>query len=99
MLSNDVKALIIATVELYSAVPLTQAIIDEGLKKLTEAKQLLLNQDDKPSITVNEEEIPYIQINYYSPKIEDTEDVIIPFYATDFYQKNICKMIIQKNSN
>ena len=87
MLSNDVKALIIATVELYSTVPITQAIIDDGVKKLTEAKSLLLNQDDKPSITVNEEEIPYIQINYYSPKIEDTEDVIIPFYATDFYQK------------
>ena len=87
MLSGDVRALIIATVELYSTVPLTQAIIDDGVKKLTEAKSLLLNQDDKPSITVNEEEIPYIQINYYSPKIEDTEDVIIPFYATDFYQK------------
>ena len=42
---------------------------------------------DKHSVTINEEEIPYIQINYYSPKIEDTEDVIIPFYATDFYQK------------
>lgn len=87
MLSNDVRALIIATVELYSTVPLTQAIIDDGVKKLTEAKSLLLNQEDKPSITINEEEIPYIQINYYSPKIEDTEDVIIPFYATDFYQK------------
>ena len=83
MLNRDVKALIIATVELYSTAPLTQAIIDAGVKKLTEAK-LLLNQDDKPSITINEEEIPYIQINYYSPKIEDTEDVIIPLYATDF---------------
>ena len=28
MLSSDVKALILATVELYSTVPLTQAIID-----------------------------------------------------------------------
>ena len=54
MLNCDVRALIIATVELYSTVPLTQAIIDDGVKKLTEAKSLLLNQDDKPSITVNE---------------------------------------------
>ena len=86
MLNRDVKALIIATVELYSTAPLTQAIIDAGVKKLTEAK-LLLNKENRPSIPINEEEIPYIQINYYSPKIEDTEDVIIPFYATDFYQK------------
>ena len=87
MLNSDVKALIIATVELYSTVPLTQAIIDAGVKKLTEAKSLLLNQNDKPSVTINEEEIPFICINYYSPRMEDTQDIIIPFYATDFYQK------------
>mgnify|MGYP006388181821 FL=1 len=32
MLSGDVRALIIATVELYSTVPLTQLIIDEGVE-------------------------------------------------------------------
>ena len=86
MLNSDVKALIIATVELYSTVPLTQAIIDAGVKKLTEAK-LLLNKENKPSEEINEEEIPFICINYYSPRMEDTQDIIIPFYATDFYQK------------
>ncbi len=86
MLSGEVRALIIATVELYSTVPLTQAIIDDGVKKLTEAK-LLLSKENKPSEEINEEEIPYIQINYYSPRMEDTQDIIIPFYATDFYQK------------
>ena len=63
MLNSDVKALIIAAVELYSTVPLTQAIIDDGVKKLTEAK-LLLSKENKPSEEINEEEIPYIQINY-----------------------------------
>lgn len=68
MLSGDIKALIIATVELYSTVPLTQAIIDEGVKKLTEAKQLLLNQDtditlEKTfSIDVPDSEVPYNDI-------------------------------------
>ena len=65
MLNRDVKTLIIAAVELYSTAPLTQAIIDAGVKKLTEAKSLLLNQNDKPSVTINEEEIPFICINYY----------------------------------
>ena len=45
MLSGDVRALIIATVELYSTVPLTQSIIDEGVLKLEEAKELLLGQE------------------------------------------------------
>ena len=30
-------------------------------------------------------------MNYYSPRMEDTQDVIIPFYATDFYQKEYLK--------
>ena len=46
MLSNDVKALIIETVELYSTVPLTQSIIDDGVEKLTKAKELLIKLPD-----------------------------------------------------
>ena len=49
MLSNEIKALISATVELYSTVPLTQALIDEGTNKLTKAKELLLSQKEEPS--------------------------------------------------
>ena len=47
MLSNEIKALISAAVELYSTAPLTQALIDEGTNKLIEAKTLLLNQEEK----------------------------------------------------
>ena len=46
MLSSDVKALILATVELYSTVPLTQAIIDDGVEKLTKVKELLIKLPD-----------------------------------------------------
>lgn len=38
-------------------------------------------------IPVDETEIPYISIYYYNPKPTDAEDVIIPLYFTDFYQK------------
>ena len=46
MLSSEVKALISAAVELYSTVPLTQALIDEGINKLIDAKELLINQKE-----------------------------------------------------
>ena len=49
MLSSEVKALISAVVELYSTTPLIQALIDEGVNKLTEAKNLLLSQKEQPS--------------------------------------------------
>ena len=47
MLSNEIKALISAAVELFSTAPLTQSLIDEGTNKLIEAKTLLLNQEEK----------------------------------------------------
>ena len=47
MLSSEIKVLISATVELYSTVPLTQALIDEGINKLTKAKELLLSQKEE----------------------------------------------------
>ena len=66
MLSSDIKALIIATVELYSTVPLTQAIIDDGVKKLTEAKSLLLKDEPieeeiKTPITLEELETLFLE--------------------------------------
>ena len=84
---NNIRNLILETINLYGNNNLNQGIIDEGFQKLKQVKELLSVDNDEPAETFDEEEIPYIQINYYSPKIEDTEDVIIPFYATDFYQK------------
>lgn len=84
---NNIRNLILETINLYGNNNLNQAIIDEGFQKLKQAKELLSVDNNEPTETFDEEEIPFICINYYSPKIEDTEDVIIPFYATDFYQK------------
>ena len=50
MLSGDVRALIIATVELYSTVPLTQSIIDEGVLKLKETVRLIKEQQEMKPI-------------------------------------------------
>ena len=47
MLSSEIKALISATVELYSTVPLTQALINEGINKLTKVKELLFSQKEE----------------------------------------------------
>ena len=90
MLNDNIKTLILATISLYDVETLSQGIINEGVENLKKAKELLLSNKDKEDIIpekIDDEEIPFIAINYYSPKIEDTEDVIIPFYATDFYQK------------
>ena len=35
---------------------------------------------------IDETEIPYIAIGYYEPKIDYRDNIIIPFYCTDFYQ-------------
>lgn len=87
MLNNNIKNLILETINLYGNNNLNQGIIDEGTQKLKQAKELLTVDNDKPVESFDEEEIPFICINYYSPRMEDTQDVIIPFYATDFYQK------------
>ena len=45
MLSNEVKNLLNAVIELYSTSSLSQEIIDSGVEKLKEVKELLLSQD------------------------------------------------------
>ena len=39
------------------------------------------------NLLYDETTIPYISIYYYNPKPYNDEDVIIPFYFTDFYQR------------
>ena len=78
MLNSDVKALILATVELYSTVPLTQAIIDAGIKKLTEAKNLLLKDEPieeeiKTPVTLEELEAIFPQEPEY-PELQLRSD-------------------------
>lgn len=53
-------------------------------------KKILLKISQKSGIPIDELEFPYIAINYYNPKIYNDEDVIIPFYFSDFYLTEYC---------
>ena len=63
MLNDNIKNLILETVNLYENDNFNQAIIDEGCQKLKQAKELLNAGNKEPVETFDEEEIPYIQIN------------------------------------
>ena len=48
----------------------------------------IINLENKETENVREDyEIPYISYEYFNPKPLDTEEVIIPLYITDYYQK------------
>ena len=48
MLNDDIKNLILGTINLYGNSNLNQAIIDEGVQKLNQAKELLTADNSKP---------------------------------------------------
>ena len=48
MLNDNIKNLILETINLYKNSNLNQAIIDEGFQKLKQAKELLSVDNDKP---------------------------------------------------
>ena len=50
MLNSEVKALITATIDLYSNTNITQDSIKEGLLKLTKARDLLNNQNTEEKV-------------------------------------------------
>ena len=47
MLSSEIKALIISAVDFFSTAPLTQTLINAGIEKLIEAKNVLQNSNNK----------------------------------------------------
>ena len=48
----------------------------------------IINLENKETENVREDyEIPYISYEYFNPKPLDTEEVIIPLYITDYYQR------------
>ena len=99
MLSSVTKNLInLALAKLKLENP-TRIAIEEATNYIREAINQIKKENESGSTgggstggeEIDEEDIPYIAINYYSPKIEDTQEVIIPFYASDFYQKEYAK--------
>ena len=94
MLSSVTKNLInLALAKLKLENP-TRITIEEATNYIKEAINQIKKENESGTTggeEIDEEDIPYIAINYYSPKIEDTQEVIIPFYASDFYQKEYVK--------
>lgn len=78
MLSSEVKALISAIVDLYSTTPLTQALIDDGVNKLIEAKELLLNEDIKDDTLYKDVLVhPYIYKDYIPNTFPNTNNGVV----------------------
>ena len=94
MVSSATKNLInLALAKLKLENP-TKITIEEATNYIKEAINQIKKENESGTTggeEIDEEDIPYIAINYYSPKIEDTQEVIIPFYASDFYQKEYVK--------
>ena len=55
MLNDDIKNLILGTINLYGNSNLNQAIIDEGLQKLKQVKELLTADNSEPSSNLKDE--------------------------------------------
>ena len=55
MLNDDIKNLILGTINLYVNSNLNQDIIDEGFQKLKQAKELLIVNDNEPSSNLKDE--------------------------------------------
>ena len=93
MISNKTRELINSAINNLELNNITQGDINKANNYLKEAIAQIKKEKEEQDVeeNINEEDVPFIVINYYSPKIEDTQDVIIPFYATDFYQKEYLK--------
>ena len=99
MLNDNIKNLILETINLYGNSNLNQGIIDEGTQKLKQVKKLLSVGDKEPSSNLKEEydeqynihkndnvaalELPYINREFYEHTFLPSEDVLIGFYVDD----------------
>ena len=99
MLNDNVKSLILGTINLYDNSNLNQTIIDEGLQKLKQAKELLSVDNNEHTSNLKEEyeeqynihkndnvvalELPYVNREFYEHTFLPSEDVLIGFYVDD----------------
>ena len=99
MLNDNIKNLILRTINLYENSNLNQAIIDEGMQKLKQAKKILTEDNKEPSSNLKDEydkqynihkndnvaalELPYINREFYEHTFLPSEDVLIGFYVDD----------------
>lgn len=99
MLNDNVKNLILGTINLYENSNLNQAIIDEGFQNLKQAKKLLTEDNSEPPSNLKDEydkqynihkddnvaaiELPYVNREFYEHTFLPNEDVLIGFYVDD----------------
>ena len=99
MLNDNIKNLILETINLYGNSNLNQGIIDEGTQKLKQVKKLLSVGDKEPSSNLKEEydeqynihkndnvealKLPYVNREFYEHTFLPNEDVLIGFYVDD----------------
>ena len=99
MLNDDIKKLILETINLYENSNLNQAIIDEGMQKLKQAKKILTEDNKEPSSNLKDEydkqynihkndnvealKLPYVNREFYEHTFLPNEDVLIGFYVDD----------------
>ena len=99
MLNDNIKNLILRTINLYENSNLNQAIIDEGMQKLKQAKKILTEDNKEPSSNLKDEydkqynihkndnvealKLPYVNREFYEHTFLPNEDVLIGFYVDD----------------
>ena len=99
MLNDNIKNLILGTIDLYGNSNLSQTVIDEGFQKLKQAKELLSAGNKEPSSNLKDEydkqynihkndnvaalELPYVNREFYEHTFLPDKDVLIGFYVDD----------------
>ena len=99
MLNDNIKGLILETINLYGNNNLNQGIIDEGAQKLKQAKKILTVDNSEPSSNLKDEydeqynihkddnvlalELPYVNREFYEHTFLPNENVLIGFYVDD----------------
>ena len=85
MLNDNIKNLILETINLYGNSNLNQAIIDEGTQKLKQAKKLLIEDNREPSSNLKDEYDNQYNIhkndNLITKKIRE-----LPYINREFYK-------------
>ena len=99
MLNDNIKNLILGAINLYENSSLNQTIINEGLQKLKQAKELLSVDNNEHTSNLKDEYdkqynihkndnvaalgLPYVNREFYEHTFLPGEDVLIGFYVDD----------------
>ena len=80
MLNDNVKSLILGTINLYDNSNLNQTIIDEGLQKLKQAKELLSTDNNEHTSNLKDE----YDKQYNIHKNDNVAAIELPYVNREF---------------